>query len=373
MPLPLFGTNTSFESLVANNQTIAQLGPDGQKHVWDGIASLLNAFNAQQKELVSQFCERTTGRLRKYGGGKRFRMQRTDEFGRGNAQKMLVGSYVGFPMEKYEIATQWTATARKNMKVSEIAAQVTAVVTASATGVIGNIKTALMGGVNYIFSDYLVDHVDNQFSLPVKALLNADGQVIPPGPNGETFNGSTHTHYLASVVLTNSWLVALVDTVVQHVNNGVPVMWINYADADAVSALPSFKELVYSTTQKSANQEYGEGVLDPVNINNRQIGWFRGAAVWVKPFWPANYFLCFIAATAQGKPLAFRVRGTDPNGGEEVPDAGDLVLIYEDEEHPLRATGWEQEYGIGVWGRNLAAIGYVGASTYVIPDTTTFF
>jgi hypothetical protein len=231
------------------------------------------------------------------------------------------------------------------------------------------VKLAVLMGIDYSFTDYLVDHVDNQFSLPVRALINGDGQAIPPGPNGEQFDANTHNHYMASAALTNTWAVALVENVLEHNADGSAKIWINRADASAWEALADFKELVYDKTIKSMTQEYGVGDLEVVDINNRQIGWFHGAEVWIKPFWPANY--PFVWRQLEGKqPLAMRLRGTTADGGEAVEGAGDLLLNFENEQAPLRSTGWYQEYGIGVYNRTSAAVGYVGGANYVQPSLT---
>lgn len=368
--LPSFGTGTTFDTLAASTLSVARFGVD---EAWDAIASLLTTFNDQVKEVTGQMVDRTTNRLRRYGGGQKFRIQRTDEMGQANAQKLRVGSTVGFPFEKYEIAVQYTRSSMKIMKANQLAADVQAVTTAFYQGLLGNIKVALLGGTNKNFVDYLVDHLDSQFSIPVKALVNADGAPIPPGPNGESFNAGTHTHYLASATLTNAWLHSVIDTVIEHNKTGTAVLWINKADEAAVSALADFKAVVYATTQRSANQEYGIGDLDPNALNNRHIGYFGGATVWVKPFWPATYYFCYMSNNGS-LPLAMRIRGEDEDtGGDPVEGAGDVNLIFEDEDHPLIAKSWEQEYGIGVWYRTSAAVGYVGGTAYLIPDMTTFF
>lgn len=369
MALPLFGTLTSFDTLKSSNQTIAQFGED---RAWDGIASLLNIFNLQRNEIIKDMVDTTTSRLRRYGGAPRMRLQRTDEFGTPNVQKGKLPAPIGFPLEKYEIAVQYTRTYFKTKKAAEFAAQIEMVMTASMTAMIGNIKAAIFGATNFNFVDYLVDHLDYQFTLPIKALINADGQPIPPGPNGEFFDGTTHNHYLASAGMTNSWLASVVETVLEHTNVGNAIMWIARGDAATVSVLPDFKELVYTTTEKATVQEYGEGSLDPNKLNNRQIGWFRGAAVWVKPYMVSGYVFVYMANNGR-QPLVMRVRGEDPDGGNAVEGAGDLQLVYQAESHPLRATGWEQEYGISVWNRTNAAVGYFGGVNYVIPNIQNFF
>lgn len=368
MALPSFGTNTSFDTLKSSTQTIADFGED---RAWDAISELLAVYNRQASEVTGFIVDTTTDRMRRYGAGATMEMQRTDEVGIANAQKVRQNAICGFPLEKYEIALQWTRIYFQTRLAGEFAAQIEAVTTASMRRFLKNIKIAVMFGVDYNFNDYLVDHLDNQFSLPVRALVNADGQPIPPGPNGETFNATTHTHYLASASLTNAWAIGLVDTVLEHTAEGAAMIWISRADASSWSALADFKPMTYVTTIKSETQEYGVGDLNPTSLNNRQIGWFHGCAIWVKPYWPTNYAFVFMTETGL-KPLCKRVRGVQPDsGGAPVQGAGDLQLIYQNESHPLRSTGWEQTYGVGVWNRTSAAVGFYNGSQYQQPALST--
>ena len=361
MALPQFGTQTTFDALASTQQTIAQFGED---HAWDGIASMLNSYNDQQAELTSSLVDRTTSRLRRYGTAAQMEMQRLDEMGTPNVQKVQPGVPVGFPLENYGIALQWTRTFMKTTKASVLASQILAATTADTRRMIRNIKVAIYTGINYNFVDYLVDHLE-VIPLPVKAFLNADGQPVPPGPNGEVYNGYTHTHYLASATLTNAFAASVVETVIEHYNEGEAVIWINRADETAWRALVDFKAMTYDYVIRATTQEYGEGTLNKDRLYNRQIGYFRGAEVWTKPYAIAGYMFCYMDGAPQ--PLVMRIRGEEANGGAPLEDSGNFVLTYEDDLHPLRAKAYEHEYGIGVWNRTNGSVGYYGGSVYVQP------
>lgn len=363
MALPQFGTMTTFDTLAATQQTIAQFGED---RAWDGVAAMLDAYNAQVQAVTASLVDRTTSRLRRYGSAAIVEMQRLDEMGTPNAQKVRAGVPVGFPLENYGTALQWTLTYLKNRKAADLAAQVKAAAAGDQRRLLRNIKLAIYNAVNYNFTDYLVDHLEI-IPLPVKALLNGDGAPIPPGPNGEIYDGHTHTHYLASATLTNAAMAGALETVIEHFNEGQAVIYINRADEPAFRLLADFKSLVYDTTIRANNQEYGQGTLDPTRLYNRMIGYFRGAEVWTKPWAIAGYFFTYMQGVPQ--PLVMRIRGDDPNGGTALDGAGDFVLVYEDEEHPLRARAWEREYGIGVWTRTNGSVLYCGGSgaAYVQP------
>lgn len=367
MALTTFGTLTSFETLAANTQTIAQFGED---RAWDGIASALNAWNVMVREATQDLMVQTTSRLRRYGGQGQAKMQKMDEMGTPNAQKQKAGSPVGFPLDAYGEALQWNRLYVLNRRTNEFAAQVQALMTADMQNMLEQIKIALFMGVSRNFIDYRVDQVSDTVPIPIKPLLNADGSVIPPGPQGQQFNPYTHTHYLATAAWNNAWLQGLLETVVEHYSAGKAMIYINRSDEPNMEAMEDFKALTYIETLKATNQEYGIGVLDPIQLYNRHIGWFRGAAVWVKPWMIPSYVFCFMAGVPQ--PLCMRIRGETPDGGNPVEGAGDFTIQYEDETHPLRARAYEREFGIGVWNRTNGAIGYIGGNGqyYVQPNIT---
>ena len=363
MALPQFGSLTTFDTLASTEQSIAQFGED---NAWDGIASMLDSYNAQVTAITTPLMEKTTSRLRRYGTAAQMEMQRMDEMGTPNAQKVSAGVPVGFPLEDYGIALQWSQLFMKQKTVKQLAAQVSAATTADLRRIIRNVKIALFMGLNYNFTDYLVDHVEI-IPLPIKSLLNADGAPIPPGPNGEVFNGSTHTHYLANAGLTNGFAGACLQTVLEHYNDGQAVIWISRNDESAFRLLPDFIKMTYDTVIKATNVEYAPGSLNPTKLYNRMIGYFQGAEVWTKPWMIPGYMFSYMEG--QPQPLVMRIRGVDVNGGVAVDGAGDFGISYEDEVHPLRAKAFEREYGISVWNRTNGSIGYFtgGGSVYVQP------
>jgi hypothetical protein len=103
---------------------------------------------------------------------------------------------------------------------------------------------------------------------------------------------------------------------------------------------------------------------DTTSLGDRLIGYFGGnyAEVHVKPWVPAGYLHAWIRGGPT--PLVMRTRRAG---------SGNLELVYEDESHPLRARGWEREFGISVWNRTNGAILYIdtgAAGAYVVPTIT---
>lgn len=359
MATPNYGTLSTLDTLASSQQTIAQIGED---RAFEAIDLALKAHNLIVEGMLGDFCEVTTDRLRRFGNPNQMKMQELDEFGSPDAQKISAGQLVGFPLRLYGDALQWTRKFMQNAKASELAAQTTALMDADEVNVILQTKRALFYPVNYTSDDRLVDHLQ-AIPLPIKALANADGGGLPIGPNGEVFNGATHTHYLTCAVpgtLNVADGQALVGTVVEHFNNGSPRIYIAKGDEQSWRSLAGFvgyfdARIIQPTTAASA-----PGVpLDVVNINNRAIGVFAGAEVWVKPWMVQGYAFAWVSG--QQRPLVFRVRDTAANA---------LVLIADDDDHPLRARQYEREFGIGVGNRVNGAMLDMTHAVYTQPVLT---
>jgi hypothetical protein len=224
------------------------------------------------------------------------------------------------------------------------------------------IKRAIFTPTNYTFNDVLVDNVQ----LAVKALANADGASIPLGPNGETFNGGTHTHYLytAAASLAAADVSGLVSTVREHTNTGTIQVWINAAQETAMRGLTGFVGHIFAWQRPGggATTATTDQSLQVSNPNDRSIGYFGEAEVFVKPWIPAGYLAAVNVGAAEA-PLLMRTRDGQ----------GDLALVYEDDNHPLRARAYEREFGMAVWNRVGVAALFVDAGSggsYVSPSLT---
>ena len=355
-----YGTLSTLDSLAATQSSVAQYDED---RAWTEIDAALEAHNRHMGEMVTSLVEVTTDRQRRYGSAASKTMQELDQFGQPQAQKVTAGVTLGFPLRLYGDALQWT---RKFMmtpgSAAQIAAEIRAIMDADRRNVIYQTKRALFNPTNYTFDDVLVDSVD----LAVKRLVNADSASIPLGPNGESFNAATHTHYLYTdgTSLAAADLTSAVNTVLEHHNTGAIMVYINTAEESAVRGLTGFSAYTdarlvlpggYTTVTAGA-------ALDTRNIYDRAIGVYGAAEVHVKPWIPSGYLLV-VAEDIGMNVLAMRVRsGMDG-----------LRLIFEDESHPLRARSYEREFGVGVWTRTAAAVLFVDAgngNAYVAPTLT---
>lgn len=348
----IYGTLSTLDTLASSQQSVATFGED---KAWDGVSQLLSAHNAIMEEMLADFIEVSEDRQRKYGGGSTGYMDEVDQFGRADASKASQGVTVGFPLRKFQETLQWTRDYFEVTTGVEFMGQVDQMLLQDAATVQRQIKRALFNPTNYTYTDRYVDNVD----LAVKALVNADSAEIPSGPNGESFNGASHTHFLYSAAWDLTAFTALVTTVIEHFGAGTPVVEINQAQEAATRLFTGFAPVVDTRVITANTATIARGNLDVVNFNNRLIGILGGAEVWVKSARvPANYQIGWMRGAMQ-KPLVMRRRNAV---------RGALRLVADNENFPLRAQTREREFGVGVYNRVAAAVSYSNSdSAYTAP------
>jgi hypothetical protein len=349
----MFGTLSILDSLKATNQSVVEIG---ESTVWAQIDALLAAYNQQTDELLGSFVETSQDRRRRYGGTDTMVMEDVDEYGRADSQKGFAGSDVDFPLRKLGISLQWTRDSLEVITGDQFQANVRLTLAADAAAFSRDIKRALFRATNYSTIDRLVDGV----TLNVKRAVNADGAPIPLGPNGQAFDGSTHTHYLGTASFVAADLAALIETVIEHFPSGMPRVYINRANETAVRALTGFTAYLDARLVGATTATQARDTLDTMDLNNREIGIFSAggvsAVVTVKWWIPANYILAWVDGAPA--PLVRRIRN---------PARAALRLVAEDESYPLRARSMEREHGFGVWSRTNAAVLYLLSGTWTDP------
>jgi hypothetical protein len=113
------------------------------------------------------------------------------------------------------------------------------------------------------------------------------------------------------------------------------------------------------TAGTQANQPLGKR-LDITRLDNRAIGIFGAAEVWVKPWMLPSYFFAF-DSTADAKPVCVRTRSGSMSAADGLNIAAEIDL------YPLHAQYMECEFGAGVWNRTNGAVGFTNGATYVDP------
>lgn len=346
------GTQDISTLLAARFSSAAAYGLDSIQQV---LAADIAAHNALVADMVGELADVTTDRQRIYGTSVSGEMVEVDEYGRAPTQKNVAGATSGFPLKLYQYALGWTAKWMQIKTPADLAEGTLGAEKAHLKAVQKAIKQALFNNTNYTYVDYLVDGV----SLGVKRLVNADGAAIPDDPFGNTFDGSSHTHYDANATLTAAKVTSTIETVVEHGFGGAVRVAINRGDETAFRALSGFTayqdpRLVFGASTTGVP----ETRLDISRLDNRAIGLFGAAEVWVKPWVPRYYLFAWDAGSPQ-KPLAFRQRDAQTLQGLRIAATMD--------EYPLYAQYMEAEYGVGVWNRTNGACLYFNNASWANP------
>lgn len=315
----------------------------------------LEIHNELTTDMVSRFAVISDDYQRLYGTSDTLEMIEADEFSRAHTQKGKAGSAVGFPMRGFMQAIGWDRAYFERATVADMAQSQLSAEKGHVQKIRLEMQKAMYLSANYSFTDYR----DTKVALAVKRFLNADGADIPDGPQGQTFNPATHTHYLATAAVTNADVTALIRTVIEHHSGGMPALFINQADEAAVTALTSFKPFIDSRLTVNANVNQTSQGLDVFTTDNRAIGIFGAAVVWVKPWALAGYYLATDIGAGAPRPLVCRVR----RGQRQVQ----LKIAAKLDIAPLYAEYMESEFGFGVYTRTNGAVLYTGGGAYVDP------
>lgn len=342
------GTYTIADLMAIKFQSVKAFGLNTIAEV---VTRELALHNELVTDMVSSLCEVTTDAQRIYGTSLDGTMVKVDEFGRAPSAKQDFGDTVGFPLERFQYALGWTQDWFEKKTPADLALAIRNAEMAHKRELVSQIKKAVFFSANYSIRDYLVDYV----SLGVKRLVNADGAKIPNGPYGITFDGSTHTHYLASATLDAAALRGLIATIMEHGYGADLKVAFNYADESTVRAVTGFipyldgRIITPASTRDVLNQS-----LNMQDIYDRAIGIFEGAEIIIKPWVPQGY--AFASAYGEaGKPLCFRQQSSTTLQGLRIP------ATYE--AFPLHAEYMQAEFGVGVWTRtNGACLRFTNAS-----------
>lgn len=356
------GTYT-IADLASNAFASTTIAEAGLENLQAAIQADLDQHNAAMSEMLREIADISTERSTIYGTNAEGEMHRKDEFTRGPTQKVSVGSKVEFPLDAFQYAVGWTADYLRRATVQDMAMKQIAARQAHVRQIKREIKEALFGATNYTYTDRFVDSLD----LAVKRLVNADSAAIPNGPNGETFDATTHTHYdgidwgAATAGEKKTALEALVQDVIEHGHGADVRIYINRAQESDIRALADFTALLYPNINPG-DTSHANGVLDITKLDNRLVGYYEGVPVWTKPWVPANYIFAFSAGDPR-KTLRMRQSTVAAERGLFI--AGEIVT------HPLQARYMEAFFGFGVLTRTNGAVLYLGNATYAAPTLTT--
>lgn len=338
--------------LAVKNASAASFGLDTINKV---LQADLDYYNSEVADQLGLLCESITEQQRIFGTSAMVDMVEMDEFGAAPTKKNSVGQTVAFPLRLYSSSIGWTSKYFEIATPAEIAAKYLEIRKGHAYRMTQELKKAIYSDANYTF----VDKLTNGVSLAVKRFINADSSTIPESPAGVTFDGSTHTHYVARAgALAATDIDSLISTVTEHGHTKGLKLVISLSNKSDITKFTNFSEL------DSPNFQYNATDNTIVKINNDDLEnqlagyWNKYIEVWVKPWAVADYVLCF-AADAAEKPICFRQRPQASLQG--------LRIVADINDYPLIAKSMESEYGFGVWNRTAGAVLYIGDTTWANP------
>ena len=350
MPL-VTGTHTIDQLLAVENLSILQYGLENVTAV---LAADVATHNAIVDEQITALAMRTTERGMVYGGSASGEFIDADELSRAPSQLETVGGMVDFPLLKKQYAIGWSNDYMLTRTPADMARAQLAAQAADYRAIQREIARSIYGATNYTAVDRQVDN----YVLNVKRFANADGAAIPNGPNGETFDGATHTHYDAIASLTAASLDALITDVVEHDHGENVQVVINRANEGAFRALTGFYPYIDARVDLGANAARATGALDITRVDNRAIGVYGSAEIVVRPWAVAGYAFAYSRGDAR-KPLAMR---------EPVqPALRGLRVAAENQAFPLYARFMERRFGIGALTRTNGAVVQITGGAYTTP------
>lgn len=330
-----------------------------ERTLYEQLQVFLDTHNRLINMMTDDLVEPTQERYMTWGSYDTVDMIEGDEFSRPDAQKDTVNPVaMGFPLRLKQVAYGVTRLFMETKTLGDLEQVITAVTDADIRDRLKAIRAALFNPTNNLtYKDRWVDGI----TLPIRALLNADGVYIPPDKFGNTFDPNTHTHFFGTTSFADTDLLTLMNTVIEHYNTGSIRIYINRAQESAVRGFTTGTTKFYPyydvRITPSVNQDAARGAnLDQLNIYDRAIGIFGAAEIFVKPWIPANYVFCFNPEAP--KTLRMRTRSAQ---------RGNLRIAADLEMYPLRATFMEREYGVSVFERSNGAALYIGNSTYTAP------
>lgn len=326
------------------------------------VQAFLDAHNLLVDQIMNDVVVRTTDRLTTWGGNATVDMIDGSEYSRPDVQKMQVSpTTLGFPLYLKQVSWQVTRDFLRNKTVKDLDEILVAIRDADIRDIGKAIRAALFNPTNSL--SYTDKRVDGAI-IPLRRLLNADSANLPPDPYGNAFTASTHTHFLG--YSSGSFAAGDLTIGIQHVNehylSGQIRIYIAKNLEATVRAFTGFYPAYDSRlTIASDVTHISAPTLEVNNVQDRFIGIFESAEVYVRPWVPSSYI--FFYNVNAPKPLKMRVRN-DTDGNLHI--AADIEL------YPLRAQFLEREYGISVAERANGACMLTTASSYSAPSAWSF-
>jgi hypothetical protein len=328
--------------------------------LYDQIQAYLDAHNRLMMDMMGDLVVSIGNqRFMTWGNVDTVDMIDADEFSRPDVQKSQESpTGLGIPLYGKQIAWQVTNLFMMNRTVGDLDQLITNITDADKRDLLKTIRRTLFNPTNNTsYIDRRVDKASFSTTFPLRAFLNADSASIPKSPYGANFDGSSHTHFLGTSSFANTDLDAGLDTVQEHYLEGMQRIYISKSIETTVRGFTGFYPYydarlrvgVDTTAALSQN-------LDTTNTEDRAIGIYKNAEVFVKYWVPSGY--AFFYNLNAPKPLGMRTRSAMQ---------GNLRIAADLEIYPLRAQFMEREYGLAVIERANGACLDTAHSSYNAP------
>lgn len=362
----MFGIYDNLDTEIARMPVVSY----GEDRVYEQLMEDLAIYNRVNAQLDAAYCDRGTDLLDGAGAVQIGVMQELDAEGVADPQKGQKPANLGWPLRKFGHGHSFTAAFLKRAAMKDInSAFSNAQLAHQATWKLA-LRTALFYPTNSSWRD---QHGPNpNLTLPVKASYNADGFPVAIGPEGQTFDADTHTHYayVDSTTLTEALVSACVDNLREHNGMGelVQISIPSGAAETAMRTFVGFERMQYPGLITSIAETRAMGTLSMETTTNRRIGMWNGCEVWVREWVPSasstGWIHVYSAGAKTVKPLYIRESDADPPG---------MFPEYELGKFGLNFKHFASYFGIAFRNRQNSVLGYwaSGAAAYVAPTLTS--
>lgn len=360
MPNLITGTFSMQDLLNMRNVPVSQVDPQA-------IANALQQDNASHQRVLNGLLDDLVERTTDFAGSTPItnvndEMIQVSEDGAVQTRKSEAGGMQNYPLDKFQHGQGFTLDYMIRRSPADLAREQAEVQRTHINTVHRRILRALFLNTSRTVRDVFGRGAN--LTLTVKPLANGDGDVVATGPNGETFDPMTHSHFMTAPAITDSAVKAAVDNVAEHGEGGSIRLWISRADEATVRQLGDFRPYIDQRTLPAmivaggGTQMVGTQPLNVSNPGNRAIGVYGPAEVWVKPYMPAGYLLP-IRVGGTAKALRMRV--------SELAQLQGLRLEGGSVMHPLESKYWADYFGLAAHDRTAAAVLQITDGAYQVP------
>lgn len=378
MPKGILQITDALSSLIAGQLSVINYG---EQAAYEQIQEENAAYNRVVKEEQDLFMKIGENTAEAYGAAGTIEAENMTELDKPDDSKIVVEYPIGFPLTRHGNGIGYTRDWLASNSTKQLAAQYDAARSGDMLKIQSKIRRALYYPISRpVFNpdgtkntSAYVDRLQApNVPLPLYPLLNADGNAVPIGPNGETFDPTTHQHYMASdwtSITDPSARDGIMQTacqnLIEHKITGGVMLAINSSDVSKVKALPEFQQRFDETVHVGIGVTYAEGDLDILNFNNRCIGTYLGFEVWVKPWTFPGYIVPMATGDDEaGRLMVWRTR----------KDGlwADFNFREQGVSFPLIDNVMTRDGDCSVWMRHLAVVLYIGGPDYVTPANIAF-